>query len=45
MNAPVLTALTPPRQLFASDLMFLVEHGLIEALTHRTMDRRIEAAI
>ena len=30
MNAPVLTPLEPPRPLLASDVMFLVEHGLID---------------
>lgn len=30
MNAPVLTPLTPPRPLLASDVMFLVENGLID---------------
>jgi hypothetical protein len=30
MNAPVFTPLEPPRPLLASDVMFLVEHGLID---------------
>jgi Uma2 family endonuclease len=30
MNAPVLIPLEPPRPLLASDVMFLVEHGLID---------------
>ncbi|MBC7767670.1 MAG: Uma2 family endonuclease [Phycisphaerales bacterium] len=30
MNAPVLTPLEPPRPLLASDVLFLVEHGLID---------------